>query len=252
MSVLKIKNSDNQWVEIPTINGKSAYAYAVDGGYTGTEAQFALKLAQENVASVNGRTGAVTGLIDAPSVVGTEGQVLGLDSNHVPVWMNQSGGGGSENWELISEFIPDEDVNLININKDSNGNSFALKKCMVYIKAQATGVTSNNNKMCAGFSKGGNGADIDFNNAPDVNSVNQRTFGAYCEANGYLKRTIWFAGAPDYNARGYVTWSDGVSKDVSVYEMNSNYITNFAVRINVSGALFDHTKTIIHIVGVRA
>lgn len=67
MSVLKIKNSDNQWVEIPTINGKSAYAYAVDGGYTGTEAQFALKLAQENVASVNGRTGAVTGLIDAPS-----------------------------------------------------------------------------------------------------------------------------------------------------------------------------------------
>lgn len=67
MSVLKIKDSGNQWVGIPTINGKSAYAYAVDGGYTGTEAQFALKLAQENVASVNGRTGAVTGLIDAPS-----------------------------------------------------------------------------------------------------------------------------------------------------------------------------------------
>lgn len=45
MSVLKIKNSGNQWVEIPTINGKSAYAYAVDGGYTGTEAQFATALA---------------------------------------------------------------------------------------------------------------------------------------------------------------------------------------------------------------
>ena len=66
MSVLKIKNSDNQWVEIPTINGKSAYAYAVDGGYTGTEAQFALKLAQENVASVNGKTGTV--VLDATDV----------------------------------------------------------------------------------------------------------------------------------------------------------------------------------------
>ena len=67
MSVVKIKNDNDQWVGIPTINGKSAYAYAVDGGYTGTEAEFTLKLAQEGVASVNGRTGAVTGLIDAPS-----------------------------------------------------------------------------------------------------------------------------------------------------------------------------------------
>ena len=28
-------------------DGKSAYAYAVEGGYTGTEAEFAAKLAQE-------------------------------------------------------------------------------------------------------------------------------------------------------------------------------------------------------------
>lgn len=45
MSVVKIKNDNDQWVGIPTINGKSAYDYAVDGGYTGTEAQFATALA---------------------------------------------------------------------------------------------------------------------------------------------------------------------------------------------------------------
>ena len=69
MSVVKIKNDNDQWVGIPTINGKSAYAYAVDGGYTGTEAEFALKLAQEGVTSVNGRTGAVTGLKEQTTVV---------------------------------------------------------------------------------------------------------------------------------------------------------------------------------------
>ena len=40
--------------------GKTAYQYAVDGGYTGTEAQFAAKLAEEGVTSVNGQQGAVT------------------------------------------------------------------------------------------------------------------------------------------------------------------------------------------------
>ena len=47
-------------------NGKSAYAYAVEGGYTGTEAEFAAKLAAEKFANPNALTftGAVTGSYD--------------------------------------------------------------------------------------------------------------------------------------------------------------------------------------------
>lgn len=46
--------------------GKSAYAYAVEGGYTGTEAEFAAKLAAEKLANPNALTftGAVTGSYD--------------------------------------------------------------------------------------------------------------------------------------------------------------------------------------------
>ena len=47
-------------------DGKSAYQYAVDGGYTGTEAEFAAKLAKEKFANPNSLTftGAVTGSYD--------------------------------------------------------------------------------------------------------------------------------------------------------------------------------------------
>ena len=50
----------------PGADGKSAYAYAVEGGYTGTEAEFAAKLAQEKFANPNALTfaGAVTGSYD--------------------------------------------------------------------------------------------------------------------------------------------------------------------------------------------
>ena len=48
------------------VDGKSAYQYAVDGGYTGTETEFAAKLAQEKFANPNALTftGAVTGSYD--------------------------------------------------------------------------------------------------------------------------------------------------------------------------------------------
>ena len=47
-------------------DGKSAYQYAVEGGYTGTETEFAAKLAQEKFVNPNALTftGAVTGSYD--------------------------------------------------------------------------------------------------------------------------------------------------------------------------------------------
>ena len=47
-------------------DGKSAYAYAVEGGYTGTETEFSEKLAAEKFANPNALTftGAVTGSYD--------------------------------------------------------------------------------------------------------------------------------------------------------------------------------------------
>ena len=57
----------------PGADGKSAYQYAVEGGYTGTETEFAAKLAAEKFANPNAITftGAVNGSYDgsAPMTV---------------------------------------------------------------------------------------------------------------------------------------------------------------------------------------
>lgn len=68
-------------------DGKSAYQYAQDGGYTGTEEEFAAKLAQEKFANPNALTfsGAVTGSYDGSAPFSVE----------IP-----SGGGGGA-WHTI-------------------------------------------------------------------------------------------------------------------------------------------------------
>ena len=55
-------------------DGKSAYQYAQDGGYTGTEAEFATKIAQEKFANPNALTftGAVEGSYDGSAPLNVE------------------------------------------------------------------------------------------------------------------------------------------------------------------------------------
>ena len=46
MAVLHIRNSSGEFEEVRTLNGKTAYQAAKEGGYTGTESEFNTKLAQ--------------------------------------------------------------------------------------------------------------------------------------------------------------------------------------------------------------
>ena len=77
--------------------GKSAYQYAQDGGYTGTEAEFATKIAQEKYANPNALTftGAVEGSYDG--------------SEPLTVEIPSGGSGSSDAWNLI-EHITAEDA----------------------------------------------------------------------------------------------------------------------------------------------
>ena len=76
--------------------GKSAYQYAQDGGYTGTETEFAAKLAQEKFANPNALTftGAVTGSYDGST----------------PLRVEIPSGGSGEAWELLYETTLTEDA----------------------------------------------------------------------------------------------------------------------------------------------
>lgn len=104
-------------------DGKSAYAYAVEGGYTGTEAEFAAKLAAEKLANPNALTftGAVTGSYD------------GSEALTVNIPAGGGGGGSSDKWELINTItVSDDATTNVTFTQDSAGNPFALKK--LYLK----------------------------------------------------------------------------------------------------------------------
>lgn len=66
MAILKIKDDAGNWFDIPAIKGKSAYQYALDGGFTGTEEEFA-----EMLATGGGNSGGGTGI---PGVDGKDGK----------------------------------------------------------------------------------------------------------------------------------------------------------------------------------
>ena len=107
-------------------DGKSAYQYAVDGGYTGTEAEFAEKLAQEKFANPNALTftGAVTGSYDGSAAVTVE----------IP----SGGGGGITGFRRVVDTTLTEAAEIVNLTTDINGNTFSLSECYLFIEAACT------------------------------------------------------------------------------------------------------------------
>ena len=53
-AILKVRDTEGTVHEIYALQGKSAYQYAQEGGYTGTEEKFATKLAQEQLTGTTG------------------------------------------------------------------------------------------------------------------------------------------------------------------------------------------------------
>lgn len=89
--------------------GKSAYAYAQDGGYTGTEAEFAAKLAKEKFANPYALTftGAVEGSYDG--------------SEPVTVEIPSGGGAAVETWDLLINAEIAEDCTEVIFNSGDAG-----------------------------------------------------------------------------------------------------------------------------------
>ena len=132
--------------------GKSAYSYAQEGGYTGTEAEFAAKLAAKKLPNPYPLTftGAVNETYDGSSAKTIE----------IP-----SGGGGAasglgiyDNYDVaLISFAQIDQATLpidagIVITADDNGNSFSYDGVVVWTDIKS----------------GASYTDIDFNNVPNV------------------------------------------------------------------------------------
>lgn len=132
--------------------GKSAYQYAVEGGYTGTEAEFAAKLAQEmpdKLPNPNALTftGAVTGSYDGSAPLSVE----------IP-----SGGGGggaaAREWRLVCDITLEENISRLVISEDSDGNPLSLSLFAAFVES-APIVGSTTNPVCQ-FAIGNKASDI--------------------------------------------------------------------------------------------
>ena len=140
-SILKVRDAGGTVHEIHSLQGKTAYQYAQDGGYTGTETEFAEKLAQKTdipsaLPNPNALTftGAVNATYDGSTAVSVEipsggsggtdislgltsaavGQIIKVktvDASGKPTaWeaANMQSGGG--HWETVLDTVWEQDV----------------------------------------------------------------------------------------------------------------------------------------------
>lgn len=172
--------------------GKSAYAYAVEGGYTGSEAEFAAKLAQEKFANPNALTftGAVTGSYDGSAPVSVE----------IPSGEGGTGGGGDV-FELIGESTSSGVSDVAGLTIPFDGSLYKT------IVAYAYNLPAGNGKRIIIRSKKAwyNGCPLGWNGAADTyqSSMTQMNntwgfFGAAIDVGGKL----FTLGATETNNNG--------------------------------------------------
>lgn len=130
----------------PGEDGKSAYRYAQDGGYTGSEEEFARKLAEDCIPA------------PATAKVGQTIVVTEVDGDGKPVkWECADVGGGS--YVLLNDIVTTEAVSSVEINQSDDGTPYNLKA--IYLEVGCTqlenmygsiGYSDNNVSMTVGNS----------------------------------------------------------------------------------------------------
>lgn len=93
-------------------DGKSAYQYAQDGGYTGTETEFAAKLAEE-----------MPGALPNPNALTFMGAATGTYDGSAPLTVNIPAGGGgtggSSEWKLLTDITLTEASAIAEVKYDT-------------------------------------------------------------------------------------------------------------------------------------
>ena len=125
-------NHMEQGISTAGADGKSAYAYAVEGGYTGTEAEFAAKLAAEKFANPNALTftGAVSATYDGSAPVSVE----------IP---SGGGSGGSEWQTILTGETTVEAVTTFTI--PMTASDFNEYRAVIVVEKNTDGTTGDNN-----------------------------------------------------------------------------------------------------------
>ena len=118
-SILKVRDAGGTIHEIHSLQGKTAYQYAQDGGYTGTETEFAEKLAQKTDVSL-GLTSASVGQIIKVKAIDESGKPTAWEAAYMP------SGGGSGGKQLLYRHNISQDTVLTTDSFDTSGANIDL------------------------------------------------------------------------------------------------------------------------------
>ena len=199
-------------------DGKSAYQYAQEGGYTGTEEEFAAKIAEElpnKLPNPNALTftGAVTGSYDGSEPLSVE----------IP-----SGGGGSGeaiSWKLIRTIDIVSGTSSYSFNTDNNGNAFKIKNFLILIDAYTAGgyleikpnggfsfmqaATGKRNSPFSFMMKRFTDARYILENSTTNQSTFERKISKeYSPLGEFTSFAFWFATPPDSDTTMYILGED--------------------------------------------
>lgn len=152
--------------------------------------------------------------------------------------------GAGETWQFITEITLDDAVNVVTINKDANGNSFALKRVMIdcVIKLNTDDPftiikTTLNGQVCSNNAK------------PEMNQLNPRYYSFYAEIIPGSGALCWhMCSGNNYN------WSGSMLKMGYKYNnlWQSDAITSLEILANDGNKNIGLAGTKIHVLGVRA
>lgn len=245
MSVLYIRDASGKFIPVPAINGqdgqpgtpgapgKTAYQYAQDGGYTGTEAEFADKMAQEIPEPYT---------LPAATADTLGGMMVGKgltadDDGRVSVEPECK-------YELISTVNVDATVKNVWITNEENGEKLNLRQSLVKLLTPV-GATEFYLGVYISFTSGVNMRAVGHHNAPNA------TMGYRVECyprNGF------------YTLRGYMPYRGYSNVYNAIAEANSDacvFSDEYPIKqisVNIAGGNVDGVPagTKIELWGVRA
>ena len=178
-------------------DGKSAYQYAQDGGYTGTEAEFAEKLAAEIPAPYTLPIASSTQLGGVQPAAKTDAmtQAVGVDEAGA-LWAAEASGGGSGGWEKIVEIPIEEEVTSVSQDLTDEQRQIA-GSCqslyiILYVKVPSVASDSAYGKASLyikGINSMGN-APYQYNALQNIQCIPKSGISYQTDCNVFLKHNI--------------------------------------------------------------
>lgn len=184
-----------------------------------------------------GLTSATVGQTVRIKAVDADGKPTAWEAADLPA-------GAGETWQFITEITLDDAVNVVTINKDANGNSFALKRVMIDCV-----ITLNTDDPFTNIKTRLNGHVCSDNATPVMNNSNVRYYSFYAEIIPGSGALCWQAcSGANYN------WGGDLLKMGYKYNnlWQSDAITSLSIHPNDGNKNIGLAGTKIHVLGVRA